>query len=209
MKFCLAALFLLSPLIAGDPALFYCKKFPGSKPAYSEIRLTRDGKVEYRETPDEDPLRFKLTESEADAVFQLAEKLDKMKRELESGLKVARMGDKTIRWEQDGVRNEVTFNYSTDLDAQALHDWFEKMSESGQYYYELEKSVKFDKLGVNQAILKLESAWDKKHIVGVAMYLPLLDRVAKNDTYLNMARDRAEKLAALFRETAAPKAKVE
>ena len=83
------------------------------------------------------------------------------------------------------------------------------MAESGQYYYELEKTVKFDKLGVNQAILKLESAWDRKHLVGVAMYVPLLDRVAKNDSYLNMARDRAEKLSATFREVGAPKAKVE
>jgi hypothetical protein len=209
MKLALTAMLLLSPLFAGDPSLFYCKKFPGSKPAYSEIRLTRDGKVEYRETPDEDPLKFTLDGSETDAVFQLAEKLDKMKRQLESGLKVARMGDKTFRWEQDGARNEVTFNYSTDLEAQALLDWFEKMAESGQYYYELEKTVKFDKLGVNQAILKLESAWDRKHLVGVAMYVPLLDRVAKNDSYLNMARDRAEKLSAMFREVGAPKAKVE
>jgi len=76
------------------------------------------------------------------------------------------------------------------------------------YYFALERAAKFDKLGVNQAILKLEAAWTggagRRRSV-----LPLLDRVAKNESYLNMARDRAAKLAAAFREPPAPKAKME
>jgi hypothetical protein len=209
MKTLALFLFTLATAAAADPSLFYSKKFPGSKPAYTEVRLTRDGRIEYRETPDEAPLKFKLSAAESDSVFQLAEKLEKMKVKLESDLPVARMGDKTFRWEQDGEKNEVTFNYSTNPDAQALHDWFERMAESGQYYYELEKCVKFDKLGVNQAILMLEAAYDKKRLVGIEQFLPLLDRVAKNDSYLNMARERAARLAAVFREASQPKVKVE
>lgn len=193
---------LATALAAGAWAqsIVYSKKFPGSRPEFVEIRLLRDGKAEYREAPDEeDPLTFKLTPGEADEIFLLAGKLDRFKRPLESGLKVARMGDKTFRWIDGQEKNEQSFNYSLDTDAQALHDWFERMTESALYFIELERAVKYDRLGVNLALLKLEAAWDRKRIVGLEQFLPLLDRVAKNDGYLNMARERAAKLAAAFR----------
>jgi hypothetical protein len=195
----LCALLAATAVAADGPSIVYSKKFPGSRPEFVEIRLWRDGRGEYREAPDEeDPLVFKLKPEETNTIFLLAEKLDRFKRPLESGLKVARMGDKTFRW-VEGQQSEQTFNYSLDTDAQAVHEWFEKITESQLYFIELERSVKYDRLGVNQAILKLEAAWDKNRIVSLEQFLPLLDRVAKNDGYLNMARERAAKLAALFR----------
>ena len=187
------------------PKLFYSKSFPGSKPAYQEIRLDREGKAEYREGPaEEDPILFKLTAEETETVFALSDKLGHFDKELESGLKVARMGEKVMRWERGAEKHEVKFNYSLDLDAQALHDWFERMCESAQYNIDLERAARYDKLGVNQAILKLEAAWDRKRLVGLDQYLKMLDRVSNNEAYLNMARERAQKLAALFRNPPPP-----
>ena len=200
MKILLA---LLIPLLAAAqdaPKLFFSKTFPGSRPAYMEVRLDRDGRSEYREGPDEDnPVVLKLSKDDTDAIYTLADKLDHFNRELESGLKVARMGDKLLRWELGSEKHEAKFNYSTDTDAQAIHDWFERISESALYFIELERAAKYDKLGVNQALLKLESAWDRRRLVGLPVFLPLLDRVDKNETYMNMARDRAARLAQIFR----------
>jgi hypothetical protein len=200
MKF---LLFFLLPLLAAAqdaPRLFYSKTFPGSQPPYMEIRLERDGRAEYREGPAEDnPVVFRLQPKEVEAVFALSDKVDHLKRELESGLKVARMGDKVLRWEQGAEKHEVKFNYTQDVDGAALYDWFERMCESAFYYIDLERAARYDKLGVNAAILKLEAAWDRRRLVGVDQYLKLLDRVAKNETYLNMARERAAKLAEVFR----------
>ncbi len=196
-------LLLVMPLLAAAqdaPRLFYSKTFSGSQPPYVEIRLERDGRAEYREGPNEDnPVVFRLQPREVEAVFALSDKLDHLKRELESGLKVARMGDKVMRWEHGAERHEVKFNYTLDADGAALYDWFERMCESELYYMDLERAAKYDKLGVNQAILKLEAAWDRRRLVAVDQYLKLLDRVAKNETYLNMARERAAKLAENFR----------
>jgi hypothetical protein len=193
----LAALTL--PLAAQSPTLFFSKSFPNSKPAYYEIRLDRAGEAEYRETPDEEPLRCRLAPQEVETMFLLSDKLKHFEGTLESGLNVAKMGEKTFRWALGSESHEAKFNYSTDPDAQALLDWFERISESAQAYYDLEKTAKFDKLGVNKALLRLETAWDKNRLVGVEQYLPLLDRVAKNESYLNMARDRASRLAEVFR----------
>src|SRR5579885_3493027 len=115
----------------GDPRIFYSKSFPGSTPAYVEIRLDHDGNAVYKEAPDDDlPLKFRLSEAETAEVFGLADKLQHFKTPLESGLKVAFMGTKTFRYEDGTEQNETKFNYSADLSAQALQDWFERMCES-------------------------------------------------------------------------------
>lgn len=205
MKILLALLIPLAAAAQDAPKIFFSKTFPGSRPAYMEVRLDRDGRAEYREGPDEDnPIILKLTKDDADAIYGLADKLDHFKRELESGLNVARMGDKLLRWENGAEKHEAKFNYSADLDAQAIHDWFERINESSMYFIDLERAAKYDKLGVNQALLKLESAWDRRRLVALQLFLPLLDRVDKNETYLHMARERAARLAATFRNPPPP-----
>lgn len=185
---------------ADAPRLVYTKSFPRSNPPYMEIQVERDGSAVYKETPDDDqPLKFRLRESETGELFALAARLDKFTRKLESGLPVARMGDKTFRWEEGATRNQQTFNYSEDPDAHTLQDWFERIAESEQYLIDLERTARFDKLGVNQVLLRMEVAWEKKRLVAVDQFLPMLERVANNDSYLNMARERAAYLADTFR----------
>lgn len=48
----LAVLSLLALAASAEPRLFFSKSFPGSTPPYMEIRLARDGAIEYREAPD-------------------------------------------------------------------------------------------------------------------------------------------------------------
>jgi hypothetical protein len=188
-------------LMAADaPRLNYSKSFPGSVPAYVAISLDQTGAAEYKEAPDDDrPLKFSLREAEIAEIFALAQKLDYFKRPLESPLKVAFMGTKTFRWENGKESVEVKFNFSEDLDAQLLADWFERMTESAQHFINLERAVKYDKLGVLKALLLLESSIDRKRIVGPAQYLPLLDRVSKNESYMHTARVRAAGLADAIR----------
>ncbi len=199
IRILLLSCLVLHAAAADGPRLFYSKTFPGSRPPYMEVRLDRSGRAEYREAPDEEfPIVFQLRPRETRVVWELSEKLDRFRRPLESGLKVARMGDKLLRWEQGAERFEAKFNHTLDPDAQLLHDWFERMCESAILQADLERAVKYDRLGVNQAILRIEAAWDRKRLVGVDQYTPLLKRVAANASYLNMARERAEKLLALF-----------
>jgi hypothetical protein len=203
----LAGLLAASGLtLLAEPRLFLSKRFPHSNPEYAELRIERDGRVEYRETAEEEPLRVKLTREEADAVFDLAEKCDRFRKPLESELKVARMGEKLFRWEDGDEKREVKFNYTMDPAGQALLDWYEKIVESEMYLIDLERTARYDVLGVNQSLLQLEAGYDRKRLVSVEQYLPMLDRIAKNDKYMNMARERAASLAERFRAIPAPKA---
>jgi hypothetical protein len=190
------------------PRISYSKSFPGSDPAYMAATVDKDGAATYREAKDEEPETFKLEADAVQAIFDLAEKLDHFKRPLESGLKVAKTGDKTFRWENGAESSETKFNYSLDENARLLQDWFERISESERAMMNLRRAIRFDKLGVNDAVLRVDTAWSQKRLVGREQFLPLLDRIAKNETFINMARDRAGRLADTLRATAA-KATVE
>lgn len=188
-------------LMGQEGSIFYSKHFPKSKPEYMEIVVEASGEAIYKESAeDEQPVKFKLTGEEVKAVWELASKVNWFDKKLESGLPVARMGEKTYRFTNGSVKHEVKFNYSQDLDAQALQDWFEKMTETVNLYFDLERTAKFERLGVDRALLHLEAAWDKKRLLSYELYYPLLNRIIKNDSYLNMARDRAARMKAMFEE---------
>jgi len=170
-------------------------------PPYAEVRVERDGEAVYREAPDDDqPVRFHLRRTEVDEVFDLAEKLDRFRRPLESGLKVANMGVKTFRYEDGGESSEVKFNFSRDLDARLLADWFARMTETERHFLNLERTVRFDKLGVNKVLLQMQVSMGKNRLVAAEQFLPLLERIIKNESYLNIARSRAAAIADAIRE---------
>jgi hypothetical protein len=196
-----------NPLPGADgPRIFYSKAFPGSVPPYVQVTLDTSGDIEYREAVDDDsPLKFKLTEAEVNEVYGLAEKLDYFKRPVESGLKVAFMGTKTFRYEKGGEKREVRFNYSEDPSARALWEWFERMTESAQHRIDLDRAARYDHLGLVKALNLLWSAMDRKRLVGLDQYLPTLDRIVKNETYMHTARARAAEIAEAIRAGSEPR----
>ena len=191
---------LAASLQAADPRLIFTKSFPGSTPAYVEISVLKSGEAEYKEDPkDENPLKFQLTDAESGALFTLSEKLNHFAEPLDAGLKIAFMGKKTFRWEGDGGPHESSFNYSENLEAKTLLDWFERIAETERSLIDLERAVRFDKLGVNDAILRIEVTRDQKRLVAEQQFLPLLDRVVKSENYIHMARSRAAALTESIR----------
>ncbi len=202
----MTSLLFIAALVAADPQIFYSKSFPNSSPAYVEIHLSRDGSVVYKEKPDDDqPVDLRLNKEEADQIFSLAEKLNRFQSPLESGLPVAKMGEKTYRWIEDGKTNEQVYNYSTDENCRLIQEWFEKITESQLHLFALERTVRFDKLGVNRTLLQLEASWDKKRLIAVSQFEPWLNRIIKNQSFLNMDRERAAKLLETFKNTSSNK----
>ena len=191
---------LASCLGAAEPKIFYSKSFPGSVPAFVSIEVDQSGAGVFNDAPDgPDPLKFQLEESETAAIFLLAERLDYFRRPLESNLKVARMGDKVFRYDGGGDRGETKFNYTLDLDGQALLDWFERIAETVMHVINLERTARFDRLGVDKALLQLQVSAERSRLVAAKQLLPVLDRIAKNGVYINRARERAANLADAIR----------
>jgi len=194
------ALTAAAAMAQSGPRVVYSKSFPGSTPPFVSITVERSGQASYNETKDPDNAEtLRLEADTVGAIFDLADKLDHFKRPLESGLKVANMGEKTYRWENGGEVHETKFNFAQDESARSLQDWFERITESERVYLELNRVLKHDRLGVNNAVLQIQTLWDQKRLVGTPQLLPLLDRVAKNEALINMARDRASNIAGAIR----------
>ncbi len=196
---CLAAV-----LSAADaPSLFYSREFAGVEPPYVEVTLERSGAAVYRETPDdpdENSVEFQLGSQETERIFSLAEKLDHLSRPLESGLKVANMGQKTLRWESDQETNEQVFNYSKIPAAQELAGIFSGITESVHHMQTLERAIRYDRLGVNDALLDIQVALDRNRLSGAEMLLTRLDEVSANERFVNIARKRAAEIAEIIRD---------
>lgn len=197
---CLFVAILSSAGLLANERVVFTKSFPGSVPAYVNISVDSTGATQYREDPADDrPLQFTVSPRETQTVFDLAARLNYFKDKLESGAKVARMGIKTLRFEKDGAGQQAQFNHTLNPDARLLADWFERVAQTEQYRAHLEASMRYDTLGVNQALLQLQAGWEEKRLVAPEQLLPLLDRVAKNEKFLNMARTRAASLAGMIR----------
>jgi hypothetical protein len=189
-------------LAADSPKLFYSRSFPKSTPEYFDLTVSQTGDVVYREAVnDELPVKFHLSEADTKEVFGLADKLEHFKHPLESPAKVAFMGAKTLRYEEGEQKTEVKFNFTEDPDGRALQDWFERMAESAEHRINVERAAKYDHLGVVDALNLLASAYDRKRLVGLDQFLPILDRVARNETYMHTARAQAAAIAEAIRKT--------
>jgi hypothetical protein len=201
MRF-LCALLAVCALHAADSAtIYYTKTFPGSVPAFASIWVDRGGQGEFNDSPagEQTPLKFQLEPLETEAIFSLAAKLGNFSRPIESGLKVAFTGAKVFRYEGGAAKNEVKFNYSQDPDAQLLLDWFERLTETSLHNINLEYSARFDRLGLDKALLQLQITADKNRLAGATQLLPILDRIAKTQSAFNRVRERAASLAEAIR----------
>jgi len=189
---------LLALAISGTAAdsIFFSRSFPGSAPAYFEVEVDSEGEAVYREAPDEeDPLTFTLSAEDREWLFEQAQALDHFNKELSSKRKVAFTGDKVLRFVSDGEsKGEAKFVYTQDETAAELVTWFFRVSETEKYYIDLERAVQFDRLGVNDALLALHSAYDRGRIIAPRQFLPLLERVVAEQKIMHQARARASAL---------------
>ena len=189
-------LLALAATAHAQETLFFSRDFPGSAPPYFEVELTSDGNAIYREEPDEEePWTFTLRPRETKVIFQLVKKLDGLKRPIKNDRKVAFTGDKIFRYDSgNGVSTEAVYVYTEEPDAKALESWFLRMAESANHLFELERVVRFDRLGVNKALLYFQTSFDKNRIVASHHFLPVLRKVAGDQRFVHIAQARAAAL---------------
>jgi hypothetical protein len=193
--FFVAAVSWANPPQPGSDQIFFSKSFPGSKPEYFEIAVDSAGKASYREDPAEDPVEFQLSDQEVREVFDLAQRMNRFQAPLQSDRKVAFTGAKTLRYRTAaGEEAEAKFTYTTDSDAQKMVAWFESAGETERHFLELDRVVRFDRLGVNKALLLFQASFDNGRVVGAKQFLGILGTIAEDTKFMHMARARAAAL---------------
>jgi hypothetical protein len=209
-----ALVFLLSvvsvdsahPSPAGSATFTYRRIFKSSTPEFIEIKIseaTDTASYEIRQL-DEDAgaTAFEVSHALRAKIFELIGQLSYFKgADLDVHRKIANLGEKTFRWENGGQSYEVKFNYTINPVATQLLQICEGLARQEELIDLLQRRMKYDRLGVNDALLELESDLSKGVLPEPQRVLPLLDQISGDSRFVEIARQRARALAEKVRHS--------
>src|SRR5579863_6421245 len=211
----LASVFLGSPAAtaasttAAAPApahakLSYRRIFKSSSPEFIEIIVRDDSDAatfEIRQL-DEDPgaTPFEVSAALREKMFDLAAQLKYFQgQDLDVHRRIANLGEKSFRWEKGAESHETKFNYTLNSAATQLMQIFEGLARQQELVTLLERRMKYDRLGINDALLQFETDLNHKLLPEPQRALPTLDQIASDSRFVEIGRQRARALAERIR----------
>ncbi len=190
---------------SGDAAITFRKVFKSSYPEFVEIKIGQKGSGTFdirQLDEDANPQPFQIAAPLVQKIFDLAGKLhDFQGVDLEVHRRLANLGDKTFRYEKGGEAHETSFNYTLDANASELLGIFENLTRQESDLSDLERAVRYDRLGVNDVVLQIQADYDNKQLPEPERFLALLDQLASDQKFIDIARDRARTLAGRIRSS--------
>ncbi|MGB6683432.1 MAG: hypothetical protein WBH24_07260 [Candidatus Acidiferrum sp.] len=184
--------------------LTYRRIFKSSSPEFIEIVVREDSNAatfEIRQL-DEDPgaSPFEVGATLRGKMFELAAQLNHFQgQDLDVHRRIANLGEKTFRWEQGTESHETKFNYTLNSAASQLMQIFEGLARQQELVTMLERRMKYDRLGINDALLQFETDLDHKLLPEPQRALPTLDQIAGDSRFVDIGRQRARALAERIR----------
>jgi hypothetical protein len=202
----LLAVLILVPAgqaIPGTATITYRRVFKGSSPEFIEIKVGEQGKCTYeiRQLTEESGAEtFEVGPAVREKLFELTAELKNFAiNDLDAQKRIADLGQKTFRYERDTEVHEVSFNYTLNPSASHLLQIFEGLARQQGDLITLERSAKYDRLGVNDALRQFASDLGDNLIPEPERILPVLDQIAADSRFVEIARTRARALAARIR----------
>ena len=181
----------------------YRRIFKGSSPEFIEIKVEKDGAGTYdirQLSEDVDPQPLPIGTAVREKIFDLAAQLHNFAGlDLDVHRRIADLGQKTFRYESNGTVQETHFNYTINHEASQLLMIFEGLARQQQDQTAIEQKLRYDRLGVNDALAQFEGDLAQRTLPEPERLLPLLDRVAADAKLVDVARQRARALAERIR----------
>jgi len=188
-----------APASASGATITFRKVFKSSFPEFVEIKIDETGSGTYdirQLTDDASTDAFQVGAPLAHRIFDLAGKLHNFDGvNLEAHHRIANLGEKTFRYDRGTESHMVTFNYTLDDSGSQLLDAFEGIARQLNDASDLQHALRFDRLGVNDALLQIQKDLDAKLLPEPERLLPLLAQVSADQRVIDMARRRASDLA--------------
>ena len=189
-----------------EPVFIYKRVFKESVPEFIEIKVPESSgnpTFEIRQL-DEEPgaTAFEVGPALRSKIFSLVSQLNHFKGvDLDVHRKIANLGEKTFRWENGAESFEVKFNYTLNAPAMQLLQICEGLARQQELLELLQRRMKYDRLGVNDALMQFETDLNKGVFPEPQRALPLLDQIAGDSRFVEIARQRARALAERIRHS--------
>jgi hypothetical protein len=203
---CVAPFSVAAPESPAGNWFTYRRVFKSSVPEFIEIRIQENASAatyEIRQL-DEDAgaTPFEIGPALRSKIFQLVSELRYFKGlDLDVHRKIANLGEKTFRWDAGAESNEVKFNYTLNSAATQLLQICEGLARQQELIELLQRRIKYDRLGVNDALLQFENDFSKSVLPEPQRALPLLDQIAGDPRFVEIARQRSRSLAERIRHS--------
>ncbi len=205
------AVMLIGPLVlraANGATITYRRIFKGSNPEFIEIKIGEDGSATYdirQLTEDPDPQPFQVSDTVRAKIFELAGELHNFEGlDLDVHRKIADLGQKTFHYEKGAEVHETHYNYTLDRTAMQLALVFEGLFQQQRDLITLQQKLKYDRLGVNDALHQFEQDLGQHTIPEPERLLPVLDRIAADSRVVDVARQLSRALAERIRTSGSP-----
>jgi len=178
--------------------------FRGSSPEFIELCIWDDGKkatYEIRQLDDDaGSAPFEVGDALRSKIFALTAQLHDFEGlDLDVHRKIANLGEKTFRWDAGSESSEVKFNYTLNTSATQLLQICEGLARQQELIELLQRRIKYDRLGVNDALLQFENDLNKGVLPEPEHVLPLLEQIANDSRFVEIARQRSRALAERLR----------
>lgn len=188
---------------AGGETITFRKVFKSSYPEFTEIQVDASGAGiwDIRQLSDDpSPRPFQLGQPLVRRIFSLAEKLhDFQGIDLEMHRRIANLGQKTFVYQKGAETHQVSFNYTTDPTARELLIIFEGLAVQQTDLSDLQNAMRYDRLGVNDLLLRVEKDYSQNLYPEPAAFLSSLNQLAADEHFVDIARARARTLAGRIR----------
>lgn len=206
LRFCRLFPFFLFFLVVASPSIHaaepatvsFRKVFKSSNPEFVEIKVREDGAATYdirSLSEDADPRPFEVGSVLVSKIFELSSQLKYFRNlDLDTKRRIANLGEKTFRYERGSESSEVKFNYTINATANQLHMIFEGLARQQDHLRTLLHRMKYDRLGVNSALLNFESDLNHKILPEPERLLPVLVQIAADSRFVDIARQRSRAL---------------
>jgi hypothetical protein len=193
----------LSAIAASEAVISYRKIFKGSVPESVDISISETGKCTFdirQLAEDAKPQEFEVGQPIRDKIFSLAKDLNNFRnQDLDVHRKIANLGAKTFRYEKDGVSYESTYNYTLNTPASQLQQIFEGLSYQQDHMQTLQRTLKYDRLGLYDALGYLQADLENGVIPEPEHLLPVLEQIANDTHVIEIARQRARAITTKIR----------
>jgi hypothetical protein len=184
---------------ADSATITFRKVFKSSYPEFVEIKVSQSGTGSYdiRQLDETaKPEAFQVGAPLVEKIFSLTAKLHNFQGvDLEVHKRLASLGEKTLRYDSGGESHEVTFNYTLDPAGTELTNLFENLSRQEGDLSDLMRTMRYDRLGVNDVLLQVENDYNGNLLPEPERFVTLLDQLAADTKYIDVARERARKLS--------------
>jgi hypothetical protein len=189
---------------ACEAKLKFRRVFKGSSPEFIEISVREDSDLASYEIRQ-------LDEDAGESPFQVGAPLRSKMFELAAGLKhfqgqdldvhrkIAYLGEKTFHWDCGTEVHETKFNYTMNPAASQLLQIFEGLARQQEDADLISRRMKYDRLGVNDALLQFESDLNRSLLPEPKRLLPMLEQIASDAKFVDIARQRSRSLAERIR----------